>query len=737
MHNIPKGTIFENKFEILEVLGSGGVGTVYKAVQCDVQRLVALKVLHAYVSLDEEYQARLTREAKALRTLEHSNIVTVYSLALTVNGALYMVMEYLQGKSLRQVLSAEKRLPVLRALRIIKDTARALAYVHKNNIVHRDLKPENIFLSPLPEPDTVKLLDFGLARLTDLNGQKLTCTGLLVGTPAYMSPEQCEGKPADCRSDVYSLTICLYELITGARPFAADTPIGILYKHKNEPMPAIKPGQVDLFHPKLNELISRGTSKSPEERYKDMNELADDIDTLASLISASGKRVYSHLISANAIRITGISLSLILISLAVTALIKQHFEHPQSNSHPALQSLLSSRQHLYRDAVMTMKEMTELASAGRRSEAISVARLWLEKYSRSTDPESVSYLLCDLSGLEEAETQYKNAYDHLQDSLEVLTYDKASGSQRLKARAAAFNYLGVFMDKLHQRKKELKRTLKEKPEVGAKNQALSAELERIDSIPDQNGNAVYQQELEFLSTLPAEEGWVMTYRANAIGNMGINEYNSNHYNSAKNYLEQAVAIYTQSDPRLYKDFVGNAVSCHTTLARLTGYKEARSHFDAALAIITMLQDKEDISANPHVSDNKVLGVLIRRIPTSWLQNRRLAVLRDRILLDAEKHEFDFSLDDVKQALNYMHEIESSGEVALDSKWNVNRKAMFKQIYYLALRQSKSIGGSDGAGKLASLILAPENNKYLTNDEWARWKSFLPEPNRRSNEENNQ
>jgi serine/threonine protein kinase len=284
------GEVFEEKYKIEEILGSGGIGTVYRAVQLDCQRNVALKILHQY-ALDDEYQARFIQEAQALSRLSHANVVTVYNLGLSQSGIPYLVMEYVKGQNVRRILSSVNRMPVLQALRIVRDAARALACVHEHGIVHRDLKPENILLTPVPEPDTVKIVDFGLARLANPQNQeqKLTSTGELIGTSAYMSPEQCKGRAVDSRTDVYSLTACLYEMIVGRRPFDSENPVGVIYKHLNDPVPAILASQVDLFHPALNKIVSQGMAKEAAMRFANMEEMANRIDETISLVESAGK----------------------------------------------------------------------------------------------------------------------------------------------------------------------------------------------------------------------------------------------------------------------------------------------------------------------------------------------------------------------------------------------------------------------------------------------------------------
>lgn len=286
MSQIPKvGEIFENRYEIEQILGSGGNGTVARALQLDFNRVVAIKFLHLEFSWDEESKARFLREAQMLQKLSHSNIVTFYHIGISSTDMPYLVMEYVNGKSVRALCNEceNERLPPRRALTIARNAALALAHVHENGIVHRDIKPENILVTNEPEVDTVKLVDFGLARLTDTAAQeqkqKLTGTGQVLGTSKYMSPEQCLGQPADFRSDLYSLTVCLFEMLSGSAPFDADTPIGLMYKHINE-----EPPKIEIEHRgisvELNKLVKSGMAKDPAARFANMNKMAHCIDEL-------------------------------------------------------------------------------------------------------------------------------------------------------------------------------------------------------------------------------------------------------------------------------------------------------------------------------------------------------------------------------------------------------------------------------------------------------------------------
>lgn len=268
------GKKLDNKYQILSILGEGGLGTVYKAIQEDLERLVAIKLLHASQAVTEDSKLRFEREAKVLCNLNHKNIVKVYSFGFLDEDKPYMSMEYLEGQTLASLIQQE-RIPQNRLLEIFIQISSATGYAHKQGIVHRDLKPQNIMLTALsPSIDEVKILDFGLSKLLEGSfdpEQKLTQTGALVGSIHYMSPEACAGKKADSRSDIYAIGCMLYECLAGKLPLDSDNPIGLLHKHVNE-MPEALPLAIPE---KLRLLTFKCLQKNPQERFQYMEELEE------------------------------------------------------------------------------------------------------------------------------------------------------------------------------------------------------------------------------------------------------------------------------------------------------------------------------------------------------------------------------------------------------------------------------------------------------------------------------
>src|SRR5215470_2785264 len=222
----------DGRYHVLERIAAGGMGEVYRAQDAVLAREVAIKVLHRSLASDQGFVDRFRREARAAATLNHPNIVAVYDWG-AVDGIYYMVMEYVQGRSVRELLNADGSLAPAQAAEVLRQTLAALEHAHARGIVHRDLKPENILIT---NDGVVKLTDLGLARA--FADAKNTRAGAVTGTVQYLAPEQIRGEPADPRSDLYSLGIVAYELLTGDLPFSGETPMAIAYQHLSDRVPA-------------------------------------------------------------------------------------------------------------------------------------------------------------------------------------------------------------------------------------------------------------------------------------------------------------------------------------------------------------------------------------------------------------------------------------------------------------------------------------------------------------------
>lgn len=283
------GTTLAAKYKILKKLGEGGMGSVYQAQQMPIDRMVAIKVLLGRLAQDEVALKRFEQEAKAISRMQHPNTVTIYDYGKTDDDRLYIVMEYLKGKTLSDALRATggSGLDAKRAVHIVRQVCASLADAHGAGIIHRDLKPDNIFLTEVgTSKDWVKVLDFGVAKLADHEaGATLTQTGMIFGTPKYMSPEQAEGKPIDNRADVYAIGVVMFEMLTGRPPFVAETPVSLLLKHISEPAPSFGKVRPDLaVPPELEAVVMKTLEKSPDRRYPKVEDLSADLEACLRLL---------------------------------------------------------------------------------------------------------------------------------------------------------------------------------------------------------------------------------------------------------------------------------------------------------------------------------------------------------------------------------------------------------------------------------------------------------------------
>jgi len=273
--------LLDGQFRILQKIGSGGMGAVYKALQPAMNRMVAVKILHPKLANRKDLVSRFRREARAMSHLSHPNTVKVYLYGELDDGSLYIVMEYLEGRNLNQVVRKEGPLVVERAIPVLIQCCGALQEAHLMGIVHRDLKPENIFLSTNGGlKDFPKVLDFGLAKVTERELRPgsimLTQEGMVFGTPEFMSPEQAQGHVLDARSDIYSLAVILYEVLTGKLPFEARTPMEFIQLHVTKPpIPIDDRIAGKTFPPGLGQVIAKALEKKPENRYASASEFAD------------------------------------------------------------------------------------------------------------------------------------------------------------------------------------------------------------------------------------------------------------------------------------------------------------------------------------------------------------------------------------------------------------------------------------------------------------------------------
>jgi TolB-like protein/Tfp pilus assembly protein PilF/predicted Ser/Thr protein kinase len=303
-------------YRILEKIGEGGMGVVYKAEDTNLKRLAALKFLPPDMTRDPAAKERFLHEARAAAALNHPNIVTIHEIN-EHEGQVYIVMEYVEGRSLKDIISGGpapatlKQMPISQALDITIQIARGLAAAHAKGIVHRDIKPANIFIT---NESVVKILDFGIAKLAG-GETKLTKTGTTMGTAAYMSPEQTTGKEVDQRTDIWSLGVILYEMLSGETPFKGEYMQAVVYAILNEEPKPLSNTRSDIL-PGLDLVVAKALAKNPKDRYQSMNDLAANLKTAAEgtqPIKARAKGFWANIFSKKIFYLSAAAAALALL----------------------------------------------------------------------------------------------------------------------------------------------------------------------------------------------------------------------------------------------------------------------------------------------------------------------------------------------------------------------------------------------------------------------------------------
>jgi len=279
------GEVLADRYELEELVGAGGMSSVFRAHDRLLDRKVALKILHQQYSGDDEYVERFRREARAVAALSHPNIVTVIDRG-DHDGRQFIVFEYIEGENLKRLIERRGPAPVATALELGMQIARGLSFAHQQGLVHRDVKPQNVLLNG---DGRAKVTDFGIARSLDVQ-HGMTQTGTVLGTSDYIAPEQAQGQRVDEHTDVYSLGVVLYELLTTEVPFPGENFVAVAMRHINEPPPPIRDKRPDV-PPRVEAAIQKAMAKRPEDRFQTMADFCRELEACLAELEAAGTQV--------------------------------------------------------------------------------------------------------------------------------------------------------------------------------------------------------------------------------------------------------------------------------------------------------------------------------------------------------------------------------------------------------------------------------------------------------------
>jgi tRNA A-37 threonylcarbamoyl transferase component Bud32 len=282
------GRVIDAKYRIEAEIGRGGMATIYRATRLQIGDAVAVKVMHAELLRDPKLAERFKREAQAAARLKHPNVVTIHDFGVAEDGLIYLVMELVEGRNLRTIIREDGPMPAALADAIVRQVCAALGEAHRQGVIHRDIKPANIAVEESADGLRVKVLDFGIASLRAGTMMSFTQTGALLGTPAYMSPEQCLGEELDNRSDIYSLGVVMFEMLSGVVPFNSPTATAVVMQHVQQAPPPLRVLNASVSAA-VEAMVLRALSKRREQRFQSAKELADACDA-----AVTGARRYGE-----------------------------------------------------------------------------------------------------------------------------------------------------------------------------------------------------------------------------------------------------------------------------------------------------------------------------------------------------------------------------------------------------------------------------------------------------------
>jgi serine/threonine protein kinase/tetratricopeptide (TPR) repeat protein len=374
------GSLIDKRYELNSLLGAGACGSVYKARDILLDRSVVAKILHKHLVANPEALERFRKEAITTTALSHHGIIRVYSHGVAGDGRPYMIMDYLEGKNLAETLRAEGRLSLERFLNLFLQVCEALSYAHERGVVHRDVKPSNIIVVKEEGSERAVIVDFGIARVLNQAGdQSSTQTGVLLGSSAYMSPEQCRGVSVDCRSDIYSLGCVMFESLVGNAPFAGESQLDVMYKHLNES--AGKLGRLSELPEALGGLLRKCLEKMPESRYQTLAELKTDLlkcvemqDTIKRRLAQSGRRLKTGW------RIAAVVVGSLFLAAAWFCLYRFRPEAAVQKTEAPKPANQAETMNLPQGEKAVAELVDSYSMAGKNEECLTICRRWEKKF---------------------------------------------------------------------------------------------------------------------------------------------------------------------------------------------------------------------------------------------------------------------------------------------------------------------------------------------------------------------
>lgn len=543
------GTTLAGRYKILSKIGRGGMSVVYKGQHLLMDRIVAIKMLHADLISDPVTISRFQQEAKAVSSLTHPNVILVFDFGLSSQGLPYLVMDYLQGESLSEIIKRKGHLPIKRCIEIFAQACDALSHAHHKGIIHRDIKPANIMLTTDEEQhEVVKVVDFGIAKMLPREGEeaiRLTQTGEIFGTPLYMSPEQIMGKPLDVRSDIYSLGCVIYESISGRPPCLGSNAVDTMNKHLVQEPPHFSDALPEEYIPEAIEaVVWKALAKDPDKRYQTMNEFKQDLliaggpdsldstgkaPTLRAQLPVNKKQLYAGIG-------VGVLASILLVGWAMLS--------PQG---PYQQSLSSKRWQELTDQSEKAVQQYEFSKAIRATEQAVI-----EAKKLGTVNEKLGDSLHDLGALYRLTDDYKRAEKCLFDSQQIR--ERLNGADSPEVADCLDNLGAIYrkQGKFKQAEDFFNRALAIKTKDGGEDDESTAiTLNSLGMLHSATGKFA-EAESEYKRALKIRESTLGANNpatADVVTNLGLLYQRQDKYAEAEAMYQKAIAAYeTQLGP---------------------------------------------------------------------------------------------------------------------------------------------------------------------------------------------